>query len=277
MTESPLQPASSQPELIQLSAKQKQFFDTNGYIHLPGLFDADEVARMRQELHELITNVEGRHRSISHSLMDEAAGFPPDPYNPQNLSGIMNQVAASDYWFDHMTDPRIVGAMTDLLGANIDFHNGKIRNKPPGFECTQSWHQDFPYERHSLPRLAAALTYLEATDLNAGATEVVPGSHLRGEWPMNDDGVTIPEHLVEPGSWEVCKAGPGDVVIIHVLVVHRAGHNRTPISRHAIINEYKAMEAIDQWGNRLAYANLPLSRAGQRLPYPRLVADAWKV
>ena len=50
--------------------------------------------------------------------------------------------------------------MVDLLGPNIDFHNGKVRNKPPGFVCTQSWHQDWPYERHTKPELAAAITYL---------------------------------------------------------------------------------------------------------------------
>ena len=60
-------------------------------------------------------------------------------------------------------------------------------------------------------------------------------------------------------------AEPGDVAIIHVLVVHRAGHNYTALSRNAIINEYKTAEAIDQWGNPCAFAGLPLARNGQLL------------
>ena len=70
----------------------------------------------------------------------------------------------------------------------------------------------------------------------------------------------------------VCKADAGDVVIIHVLVVHRAGHNYTQRSRNAIINEYKTAEAVDEWNNRCAFAGLPLARGG-RLLMPRLTSD----
>ena len=85
---------------------------------------------------------------------------------------MMDQTLAGDYWFDQFTEPRIVSVMVDLLGPDLDFHNGKIRNKPPGFVCTQSWHQDWPYERHTEPDLAAAITYLDPSGFEAGATEV---------------------------------------------------------------------------------------------------------
>jgi ectoine hydroxylase-related dioxygenase (phytanoyl-CoA dioxygenase family) len=70
----------------------------------------------------------------------------------------------------------------------------------------------------------------------------------------------------------VCQVGAGDVVIIHVLVVHRAGHNYTALSRNAIINEYKTAEAIDEWNNRCAFAGLPLARDG-RLLQPRVAVS----
>ena len=52
------------------------------------------------------------------------------------------------------------------------------------------------------------------------------------------------------------------MAIIHVLVVHRATANSTTLNRSAIINEYKTREALDRWGNRCAYAQLPLLRNG---------------
>ena len=155
--------------------------------------------------------------------------------------------------------------MVDLLGPNLDFHNGKIRNKPPGFTCDQSWHQDWPYERHTEPDLAAAITYLDGTDFEAGATEVAPGSHLKGEYPTVQNSHNIPDEHLADDHPVVLAAEPGDVAVIHVLVVHRAGHNYTPQSRNAIINEYKTAETIDQWGNRCAFAGLPLARNGQLL------------
>jgi phytanoyl-CoA hydroxylase len=252
-------------DLHLLTREQKESFDANGYLHLEGFYSATEMEEMRQHFHELITHTDGRPKNMSYTFMDSPKGYGPDSFNPKNVEGMMDQTLANDYWFDQFTEPRIVAAISDLLGPNIDFHNGKVRNKPPGFVSTQGWHQDWPYERHSAPELAAALTYLDATDFEAGATEAVPGSHLKGEWPAIEGGHTIPDDDVPAGEHVVVRAAPGDVLIIHVLVVHRAGHNYTPQARHAIVNEYKTAETIDQWNNRCAFAGLPLTRNGKLL------------
>jgi len=254
--------------LLALSPAQKQFFDDNGYLLVRGLYAPDEVAEMREHFHELVTNTEIRPKNMSYAFMPPAEGYEVDPFNPKNVVGMMDHVLGSDYWFNHFTDPRVVSIMVDLFGPNIDFHNGKVRNKPPGFVCKQSWHQDWPYERHTKPELAAALTYLDDTAFEQGATEVLPGSHLRGEWETFD-GHRIADERVTEGEGVVLAAKAGDVAIIHVLVVHRAGHNYTNTARHAIINEYKTQEAVDQWNNRCAFAGLPLAR-GRKLLMPRV-------
>jgi hypothetical protein len=255
-------------DLLFLRPDQKQFFDDNGYLMIKSLYTPSEISEMREQFHELVTRTENRPKNMSYAFMPPAEGYSIDPFNPKNVVGMMDQTQANGYWFDQFTDPRVVSIMVDLFGPNIDFHNGKIRNKPPGFVCKQSWHQDWPYERHTKPELAAALTYLDDTDFEAGATEVVPGSHLKGEWPTHN-GVCIADDLVPEGASVVLSAKAGDVAIVHVLVVHRAGHNYTNISRHAIINEYKTAEAIDQWNNRCAFAGLPLAR-NRKLLMPRI-------
>jgi len=256
-------------ELLILTPKQKQAFDTDGYLHLPGFYSPAEMEEMRSQFHTLVTDTDNLPKNLSYSHMEPPEGYAPDSFNPGNIGGMMDQTQANDYWFDQFTEPRIVSVMVDLLGPNIDFHNGKIRNKPPGFFCSQSWHQDFPYERHSHADLAAAITYLDATDFEAGATEAVPGSHLKGEWPTREDKHTIADEMIPDDAGVILTAQPGDVAIIHVLAVHRAGHNYTAQSRNAIINEYKTAEAIDQWNNRCAFAGLPLARQ-RRLLMPRV-------
>ena len=258
--------------LLILQPEQKQFFNDKGYLLLKGFYDPEEMAEMRRQYHALVTDIDRRPKNIKYSFMDPPAGYAPDDFNPRNVSGMMDQTLAGDYWFDQFTEPRIVSAMVDLLGPNLDFHNGKIRNKPPGFVSTQSWHQDWPYERHTEPGLAAAITYLDPTDFEAGATEALPGSHLKGEYPTLENSHTIPDEHISADEHVVLAAEPGDVAIIHVLAVHRAGHNYTPTSRNAIINEYKTAEAIDQWGNPCAFAGLPLARNGQLL-MPRVHQD----
>ena len=255
--------------LLILDPEQKQFFADNGYLLLKGFYDRQEMTEMRRQYHELVTAIEPRPQNIKYSFMDSPVDYAPDAFNPRNVVGIMDQTLAGDYWFDQFTEPRIVSVMIDLLGPNLDFHNGKIRNKPPGFTCDQSWHQDWPYERHTEPELAAAITYLDGTDFEAGATEVAPGSHLKGEYPTVENSHTISDEHLADDHPVILAAEPGDVAVIHVLVVHRAGHNYSPQSRNAIINEYKTAETIDQWGNRCAFAGLPLARNGQLL-MPRI-------
>ena len=255
--------------LLILQPEQKKFFNDNGYLLLKGFYSPEEMQEMRRQFHSLVTDTDSQPKNVKYSFMDAPSGYAPDDFNPRNVAGMMDQTLASDYWFDQFTEPRIVGVMVDLLGPNLDFHNGKVRNKPPGFVCSQSWHQDWPYERHSQPDLAAAITYLDPTDFEAGATEVVPGSHLKGEWPTKEDEVTLADDAIAAGEEVVLAAKPGDVAIVHVLVVHRAGHNYTGRSRNAIINEYKTAEAIDQWKNRCAFAGLPLAR-NRKLLMPRV-------
>lgn len=88
-----------------------------------------------------------------------------------------------------------------------------------------------------------------------------------GEWPTIRGGHTIPDYHIQHSGLRrvVLDAQPGDVAIMHVLTVHRAGHNFTGVGRHAIINEYKRASAIDRWGNSCAFAGLPLARGGEPL------------
>ncbi|MCZ6634749.1 MAG: phytanoyl-CoA dioxygenase family protein [bacterium] len=249
--------------LKTLTPNQKTFFDDNGYLFLPGLYNEAEMEEMRAQFHDLIANTEGRPKSLRYSFMDPDPEFGIDPYNPKNVRGIMDQTLANDYWFNNFTDPRVVNVLIDLFGPNIDFHNGKVRSNPPGFVNTQSWHQDWPYERHTTPDLAAAIVYLDDTDVDQGATSVIPGSHKRGEWKRGEDSHTVAEGEVDESQTVTVQTRPGDVLFIHVQVVHAAGHNYTKQSRHKLINEYKTHETVDLWGNKCAFAGLPLARNGK--------------
>lgn len=199
--------------------------------------------------------------------MDPApSGAPMDPANPHRVWRIMDPPLLGDLWFRLICEPRIVMAMSELLGPDINFHNSKAILKPPHFRPKSwGWHQDFPYERHSEPDLAAALVYLDDMEPGAGATEVVPGSHRQGEWIHPEGGSefhTIPEERIGPDAQAV-SVKAGDVLFLHVLTVHRAGPNESDTSRCAVINEYKTAATRDLWGNRLAFAEMPLVRDGK--------------
>ena len=261
--------------LLILKQEQKQFFNDNGYLLLRGFYGEVEMKEMRYQYHELVSNTDNRPDNMKYSFMEPVDGYQPDTFNPKNVVGMMDQTLANDYWFAQFTEPRIISVLIDLLGPNLDFHNGKIRNKPPGFVNKQGWHQDWPYELHSEPDLAAAITYLDPTDVDAGATEVIPGSHLNGALPTDEKGLRLIQEEVPVEKGKGLQAQIGDVAILHVLVAHQAGNNYTSQSRKAVINEYKTAEAIDCWGNPCAFAGLPLAR-NRELLMPRVVEVAEK-
>lgn len=256
-------PREANDSLIALRPEQKRFFDENGYLVIPGLYTPHEAAEMRARMVELLRDPEvARPRvGFSYEPAEDAGKYPADPDNPRRVWMVFDLPLASDFWFDNIRDPRVVDVVTDLLGPNVNFHNGKARIKPPGYASHQGWHQDWPYERHSVPDLCAAITYLDDVEPGAASTSVLPGSHLRGEWPHNAQTLVPDEDVGQPG---VPVIGPaGTVAFIHVLVLHRAGPNTGSRTRSAIINEYKTAEALDRWGNRCAFAELPLRRGGR--------------
>ena len=122
-----------------LTPEQKESFDDNGFLVVPKMYSDDEMSEMRKQFHELITEVEGRPKVMSYSYMDAHPEYGIDPYNPRNVEGMMDHPMANDYWFNHVTDARIVNVLVDLFGPDIDFHNGKVPNNPPGFVNDQGW------------------------------------------------------------------------------------------------------------------------------------------
>lgn len=251
-----------------LTQTQVEFFHENGYIVLEDLLSEEELAEARRQMKAVLCDPENARPGVgfSYEPPEQSEHYPADPDNPRRVWMLFDTPLAGDWWYDNIRDPRITIAMSQLLGPNIDFHNGKARIKPPGYGSHQIWHQDWPYERHTSPDLAAAIFYLDDTEVGASATEVVPGSHRQGEWEHDEHFAIPPEAVAAFGRAPVPVAvRAGSVAIIHVLVVHRATPNTTDRNRSAIINEYKTMETLDRWGNKCAFAELPLVRNGK--PY----------
>ncbi len=247
------------------SPDQKAFFDDNGYLLCREFFPAETVARWRDEMAALLQNPADHPRSALFTADPGPADAPIDPANPHRIWRVMDLPLLGDTWFQLACDPRITGMMSDLLGPDINFHNGKAILKPPHFQPRDwGWHQDWPYERHSEPDLAASIVYLHDMEPDAGATALVPRSHTSGEWEhVETDGLfSIPEDRIGPDATPVAVRA-GDVLFIHVLIVHRAGINNSSLSRCGVINEYKTAGTRDLWGNTLAFAELPLVRNGQ--------------
>lgn len=250
-----------------ITREEKQFYEENGYLVRRALFPEDEVRELRAKMTRLLCEYPNRPRADLFTPVRKDSA-PVDPGNPHFVWRIMELPILDDVWFRLALDPRIVQIVSDLLGPNINFHNGKSIIKPPAYPFEEhGWHQDFPYELHDVPDLMAAIIYLDDMDAESGATRVVPGSHKLGliKHDINSIGHTLLQKEWDEKGFPVTVQA-GDVIFFSVLLVHAAGGNKTNRSRCGIINEYKTLEANDLWGNRCNFAELPLTRNG-RLVY----------
>jgi ectoine hydroxylase-related dioxygenase (phytanoyl-CoA dioxygenase family) len=190
----------------------------------------------------------------------KAAGI--DPENPLGAKFVMQSPVLGDRWFRLCLDWRLIAPIVDLLGPDINLHDQKISLKPPGHVSEQRWHQDWAYEVHDRPELAAMLLYLDATGPGAGATGIWPGSHKLGALPHDrDTSRSIRDERVTR-SIQPCM-NPGDAIIIHTWLAHRVGDNATGVTKSMVAHVFKTAAAIDTHGNTRAMAELPVARAGR--------------
>jgi phytanoyl-CoA hydroxylase len=205
-----------------------QFYEENGYLLVPGVFDAGEVEEMRDAIARILESVEGTAADRNHrwSGVDETLqlkGF----HDLQYHDAVFTRLVAH---------PRLVGVLTDLIGPNVQLHHSKMLVKPPEQGAPFPMHQDqpyFPHERHSL---VAASVHLDDTDEENGCLHVIPGSHRLGPLEATGDAHTV-DYPLESGV--PCPAGVGDVLFFNYLTIHGSGTNRSTRTRRNVLFQYR--------------------------------------
>jgi hypothetical protein len=241
-----------------LSMDQVEQFRREGYLLLRQFLSYNEVWDARNELDRLLKSPDSVPARME--LRREYCSI-PDSSNPENVWLITNTPIAGNWWLRRTFDRRTLEVVCDCLGPAIDFQMGFARVRPPGHHSFCSWHQDWPYDRHSSPELVTTLFYLDTTTADRGSTWVVPRSHLVGEW-THDGPALIAEQRVGGRGLPV-EAAPGDVLLLHVLTVHRAGRNAGGTPIRLLIDQYKSANSHPLNKNSHALSGLPLHRVDQ--------------
>jgi ectoine hydroxylase len=207
---------------------ERASFERDGYLTVPSVLDADEVAYYTGVVDALyerrIASGELRAGDALHQL--SAAHTCPE------LAPLV----------DH---PRLLGYVWSILDWNvhvyhshIDVHPPVVGERPFRFE----WHQDGgrqnrEIETHPRPRLSfkAAYWLSDVSQTGRGNFMLVPGSHTtdRIDGPPRRD-IEWPD---PPGAIEV-TASPGDVVLFDRRIWHQRSHNRSQITRKGVFFGY---------------------------------------
>ena len=197
---------------MALTAEQRFFFDSFGYLVVPGLL-ADEIEWITSEFYAVFDARGGEHdgsiRSVIVPFIDQR----------ERLCTLLD-------------NPKVVDTIGSLLGEDFNYVGGDgnihTGNTP--------WHTD---GGHQVGLYAKFHIYLDSLTRESGALRVIPGSHLYGPWRDQLHKVFESNDRLNMDNREVpCVAietDPGDVVV--------ANHNLYPAAfgggqarRHAALN-----------------------------------------
>lgn len=213
--------------------RDREAYDKDGYVLVPGLFDEAEI--------ELLYGVAREDRVINQKSYDRG-----------DKEGYRTRLAL---WYSLDDDlyslvarsERIVGAVEQLLGGAAAHYHSKLMQKEPRVGGAWEWHQDYGYwyrDGFLYPDMLSVLTALTPSTKQNGCLQVVKGSHKIGRIDHGFAGEQIgaDEERVHEAlkSLELIyvEMRPGDALFFHCNLVHRSDRNDSETSRWSLISAY---------------------------------------
>jgi ectoine hydroxylase-related dioxygenase (phytanoyl-CoA dioxygenase family) len=210
------QPLAAGSATFELTRQQITFFETFGFVKLPGLF-ADDIERINDGFEavfaddanqQIVTNVDlhdNQQRRIILSFIDR------DP----RLSWIRD-------------DERVVSIVRSLIGPEYEYaeSDGNL------FSCESHWHADnygAPIDRYHIK----FSFYLDPLSAESGAIRMMPGTnHYETEYARRLRGFSFePSRIkdtlgVEPRDLPsyTIESTPGDVIVWNYRTIHASYH-----------------------------------------------------
>lgn len=208
-------------ELTSLSPEQRQFFDTNGFLVVPGALD-------RQEIDDLT--------AVSDRMID---GFerPPDQAYVQRRPGIVEEAAFHPLLAHAATVPLVA----QLLSPNIHLHTTAIIYKYPEQPTdppSRGWHrdigisQDLGHDNSVRVGIKVGYCLTDFPEPQSGFTLFAPGSHRL------TTALPIPQGQVDPEDVVELQLHAGDAFLFENRVFHTTAPNLSSRTSKVIIFGY---------------------------------------
>jgi phytanoyl-CoA hydroxylase len=248
-----------------LSKEQRDLYQRDGYIVLPGFKSAAEIAALRGRAAHIVDAFDPSEsraifttRDQAHATDDWFLGsdntircfFEEEAFDergqlrqPKALS--INKIGHAlhdlDPVFERFTrDPKLAALARDLGLEQPQVWQSMYIFKQPGIGGEVRWHQDATFFETTPTSVTTFWFALEDATIENGCLWVEPGGH-RG--PLRErfvrDGDKISMEKLDAAPWPddsvavPLEAKAGSIVCFHGLLPHYSAPNRSPVSRHA--------------------------------------------
>lgn len=236
-----------------------EFFHENGFLHIPAVFTAGETQALSDELDRLVAEWaltspgwEGNWREI---YMDPAVA------RKSKLTAMHDLQFYSDVWFRGVTNPRLVEAVSHLIGPNVELHHSTLHIKPPQSGHPFPMHQDSPFYPHREKGFVDVLVHLDDTNAENGEIRFLAGSHRQGALEhLSAEGIYfyLPPDDYRLEDTVAVPARKGDVIAFHLWTVHGSYINRTRHPRRLVRIGYRDPRNPQVAGQSMGRPNLIL-------------------
>ncbi len=233
-----------------LAPAQLEHYQKRGFLVLPRLFSAAEIAALLAEMERLAAAAD---RSREDVIVE------PESQAVRSLFRIHRDC---DPIRTLVADPRLAGAARQILGSEVYIHQSRVNFKPAFEGKPFQWHSDFEtwHIEDGMPRMRAlsvSVLLTRNTEHN-GPLLVLPGSHQRyircvGETPpehfkqsLRRQTYGVPDResltrLAADADIVSCTGEAGTVVLFDCNLMHGSSGNITPLPRHNVFVVYNSV------------------------------------
>lgn len=223
-----------------LTSEQIASFWENGYLNVGKVLDDDLIELLRREYDREF----GLGRAGKRPVRNLAAGTNGHHDHRDEEKEMLQfmQISEHNLQFHRLTyHEGILDIIEDILGPNIQLYHNQALYKPAHHGGPIFWHQDNAYWKCLPANLVSCWLTLDDVQLENGAMQFIPGSHLH---PMSHDRAQGSDVLLDMGSQTddtqavVVELPAGGVTLHHCQTLHRTAPNTTDRQRRAFAAHY---------------------------------------
>jgi len=234
-----------------LNPAQREAYQANGFLMLPGLFSPEEVECLHDEMQAM--REEFANKGREEVIADPRSGEVRSIFNVHRLNALFANLVC---------EPRVQNVAREILGSEVYIHQSRINYKP-GFKGKDFyWHSDFEtwHAEDGMPAMRALSCPILLTDNDEmnGPLMLIPGSHRHyisctGETPdehykksLKKQEYGVPDdvllrYLADMGGIASCKGKAGTVVFFDCNTMHGSNSNITPYPRSNVFFVYNSI------------------------------------
>jgi phytanoyl-CoA hydroxylase len=229
----------------RLTDEQVRHYRTEGYVVVPRLFDAADIAGVDRTIREMTDAALASSEDMSKVLELE-----PEPLDGRRVPRrIYNPYDAHENFRRLALDARLLDRIESLVGPDFNLQHSKLNMKPAKVGSVVEWHQDLAYFPHTNDDLVTTLVYLDDATEENGCLQVLPRHHNHFFNHANAEGVfagMITETIADGrhGRPVPLPAPAGSVIFMHCILPHSSLPNRSPRPRRTLIYEFRAADSF---------------------------------